>query len=192
MKILGRLAVFPTIPPRIERLYELAYNLWWSWTPGAQALYAQVNTSLWERTEQNAVATLAGADPQRLNALAEDGDFLARYDAVMAEFDAYMHPAATWFSQQFPKSANTITAYFSAEFGLHESLPIYSGGLGILSGDHCKEASDLGLPFVAVGFLYPQGYFRQRINRDGQQEAIYEKLRVFAGARSPGQRRAGT
>ena len=176
MKILGRLAVFPTIPPRIERLYELAYNLWWSWTPSAQALYAQVNAQLWERTEHNAVATLAGADPQRLNALAADTEFLARYDAVMAEFDAYMEPESTWFSAQYPDKARDIIAYFSAEFGLHESLPIYSGGLGILSGDHCKEASDLGLPFVGVGFLYPQGYFRQRITRDGQQEAFYEKL----------------
>ncbi|HEX8729832.1 MAG TPA: alpha-glucan family phosphorylase [Ktedonobacterales bacterium] len=176
MKILGRLAVFPTIPQRIERLYELAYNLWWSWTPSAQALYEQVNASLWERSEHNAVATLAGADPRRLHALAENGEFLARYDGVMAEFDAYMRPASTWFSEQFPQHAEAIMAYFSAEFGLHESLPIYSGGLGILSGDHCKEASDLGLPFVGVGFLYPQGYFRQRITRDGQQEAIYEKL----------------
>ena len=176
MKILGRLAVFPTIPQRIERLYELAYNLWWSWTPSAQTLYEQVNTSLWERSEHNAVATLAGADPKRLNALAESGEFLAHYDSVMAEFDAYMRPASTWFSEQFPERADAIMAYFSAEFGLHESLPIYSGGLGILSGDHCKEASDLGLPFVGVGFLYPQGYFRQRITRDGQQEAIYEKL----------------
>jgi starch phosphorylase len=176
VKILGRLAVFPTIPQRIERLYELAYNLWWSWTPSAQALYEQVNSSLWERSEHNAVATLAGADPRRLHALAEHGEFLARYDSVMFEFDAYMRPASTWFSQQFPQRADTIMAYFSAEFGLHESLPIYSGGLGILSGDHCKEASDLGLPFVGVGFLYPQGYFRQHITRDGQQEALYEKL----------------
>ncbi|HEX8982115.1 MAG TPA: alpha-glucan family phosphorylase [Ktedonobacterales bacterium] len=176
MKILGRLAVFPTIPPRIERLYELAYNLWWSWTPSAQALYAQVNASLWERTEHNAVATLAGADPKRLHALADDAEFLAHYDAVMAEFDAYMRPTTTWFSTEFPNRSDAIMAYFSAEFGLHESLPIYSGGLGILSGDHCKEASDLGLPFVAVGFLYPQGYFRQRISREGQQEANYEKL----------------
>ncbi|MDE3228994.1 MAG: alpha-glucan family phosphorylase [Chloroflexota bacterium] len=176
MKILGRLSVFPTIPPRIERLYELAYNLWWAWNPDAQALYAQVNAQMWERTEHNAVATLAGANPQRLNALAEDAEFLARYDAVMAEFDAYMRPASTWFSREFPKDASSVIAYFSAEFGLHESLPIYSGGLGILSGDHCKEASDLGLPFVGVGFLYPQGYFRQRISRDGQQDALYEKL----------------
>jgi starch phosphorylase len=96
VKILGRLAVFPTIPPRIERLYELAYNLWWSWTPSAQALYAQVNANLWERTEHNAVATLAGADPQRLNALAADGDFLARYDAVHApRFDMVQRAVPT-------------------------------------------------------------------------------------------------
>jgi glycogen phosphorylase len=177
VKILGRLAVFPTMPPRIERLYELAYNLWWVWNPSAQALYAQVSADLWERTEHNAVATLAGARAERLEALAGDTEFLARYDAVMAEFDAYMNPASTWFSEQHgDEGEDQVIAYFSAEFGLHESLPIYSGGLGVLSGDHCKEASDLGLPFVAVGFLYPQGYFRQRVSREGQQEAIYEKL----------------
>ncbi|HEU0026863.1 MAG TPA: alpha-glucan family phosphorylase [Ktedonobacterales bacterium] len=176
MKILGRLAVFPTLPPRIERLYELAYNLWWVWNPGAQALYAQVSAELWEGAGHNAVATLAGANPERLEALAADTEFLARYDAVLAEFDAYMHPASTWFSEHHASDSDHVIAYFSAEFGLHESLPIYSGGLGILSGDHCKEASDLGLPFVGVGFLYPQGYFRQRITREGQQEAIYEKL----------------
>ncbi len=176
MKILGRLAVFPAMPPRIERLYELAYNLWWVWNPGAQALYAQVSADLWERTEHNAVATLAGANPERLEALAIDTEFLARYDAVLAEFDAYMNPVSTWFSEHHAADRERVIAYFSAEFGLHESLPIYSGGLGVLSGDHCKEASDLGLPFVGVGFLYPQGYFRQRVSREGQQEAIYEKL----------------
>ena len=176
MKILGRLAVFPTIPPRIERLYELAYNLWWAWNPSAQTLFGQVSADLWERTEHNAVATLAGANPERLEALAADTEFLARYDAVMAEFDAYMRPASTWFSAHHAADSARVIAYFSAEFGLHESLPIYSGGLGVLSGDHCKEASDLGLPFVGVGFLYPQGYFRQRVSREGQQEALYEKL----------------
>jgi starch phosphorylase len=176
VKILGRLAVFPSIPPRIERLYELAYNLWWVWNQSAQALYAQVSPDLWERAEHNAVTTLAGANPERLEALAADTEFLARYDAVMAEFDAYMNPASTWFSEHHAADSAQIIAYFSAEFGLHESLPIYSGGLGVLAGDHCKEASDLGLPFVGVGFLYPQGYFRQRITREGHQEALYEKL----------------
>ncbi len=181
MKILGRMAVFPTIPRRIERLHELAYNLWWTWTPDAQALYATIDPDLWARTEHNAVRTLAEADPTRLTALAKDAAFKARYDAVLAAFDAYMRADDTWFRQAHPEAADKTIAYFSAEFGLHESLPIYSGGLGILSGDHCKAASDLGLPFVGVGFLYPQGYFRQRITREGQQEAIYEKL-SFAAA----------
>ncbi|GAC1448647.1 MAG: alpha-glucan family phosphorylase [Ktedonobacterales bacterium] len=176
MKILGRVAVFPGIPPRIARLHELAYNLWWTWNAEAQALYACIDPDLWTTTEHNAVRVLAEAALGRLKRLAEDPDFLARYDAVLAAFDAYMHPDSTWFSRAYPEAATKTIAYFSAEFGLHESLPIYSGGLGILSGDHCKEASDLGLPLVGVGFLYPQGYFRQRITREGQQEALYEKL----------------
>ncbi len=178
MKILGRLAVFPLIPDRIARLHELAYNLWWSWHAPATALYAEIDPALWAASEHNAVRVLAEVAPDRLAQLAADGEFVARYDAVIAAFDAYMHPAETWFSRAHPKiaSAHTSIAYFSAEFGLHESLPIYSGGLGILSGDHCKEASDLGLPLVGVGFLYPQGYFRQRITREGAQEAEYQKL----------------
>ena len=176
MKITGRMAVFPTIPQRIERLHELAFNLWWTWHAAAQELYATIDAELWERTEHNAVRTLMEASVERLLALANDPAFVARYDEVLAEFDAYMHPESTWFSRTYPEQAGKTVAYFSAEFGLHESLPIYSGGLGILSGDHCKEASDLGLPFVGVGFLYPQGYFRQRITREGRQEALYEKL----------------
>src|SRR5258706_8287050 len=176
VKILGRLAVFPTIPPRIGRLHELAYNLWWTWHTGAQELYASIDPGLWERSEHNAVRVLLDGDPIRLAALAQDEAFLARYDAVLRDFDAYMHAESTWFSRTYPQDAARTIAYFSAEFGLHESLPIYSGGLGILSGDHCKEASDLGLPFVGVGFLYPQGYFRQAITREGVQEAFYDKL----------------
>jgi starch phosphorylase len=176
VKILGRLAVFPAIPPRIARLHELAYNLWWAWTPAAQALFAEVSAEMWERAEHNAVATLANARAERLEGLAVDPGFLARYDSVMATFDAYMNPETTWFSAHHAAERDRVIAYFSAEFGLHESLPIYSGGLGVLSGDHCKEASDLDLPFIGVGFLYPQGYFRQRVTREGQQEALYEKL----------------
>ena len=95
----------------------------------------------------------------------------------MATFSAYMDPATvTWYPRTHGDKADRLIAYFSAEFGLHESLPIYSGGLGILSGDHCKTASDLGLPFVGVGFLYPQGYFTQEIDADCRQQALYEKL----------------
>src|SRR3954447_8207597 len=148
VKILGRLAVFPTIPDRIARLHELAYNLWWTWNPEATALYASIDPALWERVEHSAVRVLSEVDGDILARRAADPDFLARYDAVLAIFDAYMQPKDTWFSRAHPDAGSKTIAYFCAEFGLHESLPIYSGGLGILAGDHCKEASDLGLPFV--------------------------------------------
>ena len=181
MNILGRVAVFPTIPPRISRLYELAYNLWWSWHVEAQALYADLDPLLWERVNHNPVRELAEVTPERLEAVATDAEFLARYDAILKDFDRYMAPdCPTWYGSTYAvrqdRTHSPCIAYFSAEFGLHESLPIYSGGLGVLAGDHIKEASDLGLPFVGVGFLYPQGYFTQRIARDGSQEAFYEKV----------------
>jgi starch phosphorylase len=185
VKVFGRMAVFPAIPQRIARLHDLAYNLWWTWHPEAQALFETVDPELWQSSEHNAVRVLMEAAPERLAQLAGEGDFLAHYDAVMAAFDAYMQPADTWFGRAFPEAAGKTIAYFSAEFGLHESLPIYSGGLGVLAGDHCKEASDLGLPLVGVGFLYPQGYFRQRITREGKQEALYEKLHFAEVAARP-------
>jgi starch phosphorylase len=181
VKILGRLAVFPAIPERIARLHELAYNLWWTWNPEATALYASIDPALWDRVEHSAVRLLSEVKGEALERRAAASGFLKRYDAVLAAFDAYMQPEDTWFSRTHRDAANKTIAYFCAEFGLHESLPIYSGGLGILAGDHCKEASDLGLPFVGVGFLYPQGYFRQHIGREGQQEADYDKL-TFAQA----------
>ncbi len=178
MKVYGRITVFPIMPARINRLYELAYNLWWSWHPEARALYVRLDSDLWEQVGHNPVRLLSEVDPARLERAAEDAEYLRHYDSVISNFDHYMHPRPdeTWFSQTYPELAGKTIAYFSAEFGLHESLPIYSGGLGILSGDHCKEASDLGLPFVGVGFLYPQGYFQQLITREGRQEATYEKL----------------
>ncbi len=178
MKVYGRITVFPIMPARISRLYELAYNLWWSWHPEARALYSSLDPELWERVGHNPVQFLSEVEPYRLERAAESTEYLQQYDSVIKDFDHYTHPRPdeTWFSSTYPELVDKTIAYFSAEFGLHESLPIYSGGLGILSGDHCKEASDLGLPFVGVGFLYPQGYFHQRITRDGVQEAIYDKL----------------
>ena len=178
MKVYGRMTVFPIMPSRISRLYELAYNLWWSWHPEARALYKTLDPDLWEEVGHNPVRLLSEVRPARLEEVASSADYLQSYDSVFSDFDAYIHPRAneTWFSRTYPELIHRTIAYFSAEFGLHESLPIYSGGLGILSGDHCKEASDLGLPFVGVGFLYPQGYFQQRITRDGTQEASYDKL----------------
>ena len=178
MKVFGRMTIFPIMPSRISRLYELAYNLWWSWHPEARALYRDLDIDLWEEVGHNPVRLLSEVQPTLLEQAAYDPGYLERYDSVINDFDHYMHPRAedTWFSHTYPELANQTIVYFSAEFGLHEALPIYSGGLGILSGDHCKEASDLGLPFVGVGFLYPQGYFRQAITREGLQEAFYDKL----------------
>ncbi|HLI06813.1 MAG TPA: alpha-glucan family phosphorylase [Ktedonobacteraceae bacterium] len=187
MKVYGRMTVFPIMPARISRLYELAYNLWWSWHPEARELYESINPQLWEHVGHNPVRFLSEVEPALLEEAAEESDYLQRYDSVLSAFDRYMHPRPdeTWFSRNYPEMADKTIAYFSAEFGLSEALPIYSGGLGILSGDHCKEASDLGLPFVGVGFLYPQGYFMQRITREGVQEAVYEKLHFSEAPATP-------
>jgi glycogen phosphorylase len=178
VKVYGRITVFPIMPARINRLYELAYNVWWSWHPEARFLYSSLDPELWEQVGHNPVQFLSKIQPKKLEAAAEQPAYLSAYNNVIRDYDDYIHPRPedTWFSTTYPELQEKTIAYFSAEFGLHESLPIYSGGLGILSGDHCKEASDLGLPFVGVGFLYPQGYFHQRVNLDGIQEASYDKL----------------
>ena len=159
-----------SLPRRISRLGQLAYNTWWIWNPEAQLLFAQIDRSLWDRLYHNPVAFLRKVDRPRLNAVTSDQRYLDYYDRVMRSFDAYTKPAETWFSRTYPNLKDKQIAYFSFEFGLHESLPVYAGGLGILSGDHIKEASDLGLPLTGVGFIYNQGYFTQRITEDGWQE----------------------
>jgi len=164
------------LPKRIGRLSELAYNLWWTWHLDAQRIFERIDNVWWEASYHNPVRFLNHVARRAINAALRDHRFTALYDRVMAEFDAYLSSSETWFSKSFPDLVGKTIAYFSMEFGLHESLPIYAGGLGVLSGDHCKTASDLGLPFVGVGFLYPQGYFRQRITEDGWQEAYYENL----------------
>lgn len=177
MKLLGKISVFPKLPGAIEGLQDLAYNLWWVWSPDAQALFSTIDPDLWRGVNQNPVKFLRNVKQHQLNRAAEDERYLAHYAKVMAEFRAYTSPDAdTWFKRAHGEKTDLSIAYFSAEFGLHEALPIYSGGLGVLSGDHCKEASDLGLPFIGVGFLYPQGYFTQRITASGEQEAFYEKI----------------
>ncbi len=160
-----------SLPRRINRLGELAYNLWWTWHPAAQRLYRHIDAHLWEATYHNPVRFLKQVPRARLNAVAADKHFLSRYDAVFTAFDRYLQAHDTWFRREYPGLQGLI-AYFSTEFGLHETLPIYAGGLGVLSGDHLKEASDLGLPLVAVGFFYTHGYFTQRLSDDGWQEAL--------------------
>lgn len=164
------------LPPRISRLGELAYNLWWGWHPTGRRVFQNIDPEAWEHAYHNSVRFLREVSPQRLLEASENPEYLSLFDSVLAAFDAYRDATVNWFGTTYPYLGGQSVVYFSAEFGLHESLPIYSGGLGILSGDHTKEASDLGVPFVGIGFLYPQGYFTQRLEPDGWQQAEYEKL----------------
>ena len=162
------------VPSRIARLEELAYNLWWSWHGEARELFESLDRTLWSATEHNPVRTLHELPPDRLQRAAEDPSFLRRYDAVMRLYDAEITAPDGWCTAAHPELGRGLVAYFSAEFGLHSSLPIYSGGLGVLAGDHCKEASDLAVPLVGVGLMYPRGYFHQRISAGGWQEPSIE------------------
>ncbi len=163
------------IPKRIGRLGELAHNLWWTWQPDARELFRRLDYVRW-RLDHNPVKQLREVAPDRLQLLATDKEFLDLYDRVMAAFDAGVHSRDTWFESRYPGLLDGPVAYFSMEFAIHNSLPIYAGGLGILAGDTCKEASGLGLPMVGVGFMYPQGYFRQHITAQGTQEERYRQL----------------
>lgn len=158
----------------LNKLNHLAYNLWWSWNPQAQGIFEAIDRTLWKEVERNPVTFIRRLSREALTEAVSREDVLTLYRTINSEYQAYCNPKETWFSKTYPNHKKMLIAYFSAEFGLHESLPIYSGGLGVLAGDHCKAASDLGLPFVAVGLLYRQGYFKQRINRRGEQEAVYE------------------
>jgi starch phosphorylase len=170
------------LPSRIARLEELAYNFWWSWHREARDLFKTLDHSLWRSTDHNPVEMLREVSPERLEELVADPLFLRQYDAVLMALDADLNNGHLWFPSRYPELAAKPIAYFSAEFGLHQSLPIYSGGLGVLAGDHCKEASDIGLPLVAVGFLYEMGYFRQALTSDGWQEAVYPVFEVEEAA----------
>ncbi|HEX2978935.1 MAG TPA: alpha-glucan family phosphorylase, partial [Anaerolineaceae bacterium] len=170
-KIVSEIPNHFNLPRRINRLSELTYNLWWIWNPDAQSLFSLIDKALWERTYHNPVVFLRQVERVRLNAVTFDRYYLDFYDRVMRHFDQYIQAENTWFHRTYPELVNDQIAYLSFEFGLHESLPVYAGGLGILSGDHLKESSDLGMPMVAVGFLYTEGYFSQRITEDGWQEA---------------------
>lgn len=160
-----------SLPRRISRLGDLPYNLWWMWNPESTRLFTLIDKALWERVYHNPILFLRIVERARLNAVTHDRYFLELYDHTLHNFDTYIKSTNTWYKQKYPRLSPSLIGYFSFEFGLHESLPIYAGGLGILAGDHLKEASDLGLPLVGVGFLYSQGYFTQKITEDGWQEA---------------------
>ncbi|NJO76637.1 MAG: alpha-glucan family phosphorylase [Leptolyngbyaceae cyanobacterium RM1_406_9] len=162
------------LPLPLKRLADLAYNYWWSWTSDRISLFQNIDPEEWHRCGHNPVALLETVSYDRLTQVAEDPSYLKRLQTLATQLDQYMSERNTWASRIAPQiSQEHPVAYFCAEFGLHESLPIYSGGLGILAGDHLKSAADLGVPLVGVGLLYRQGYFRQRLSRSGWQEDYY-------------------
>ena len=167
---------FPPLPERINRLGELACNLWWSWHPEARAIFHLLEGNGAEFSIYNPVKMLHELDGSVLDAAAKDTRFLRHYDAVMARFDAEMNVYGSWFYSRIADPGELQIAYFSAEYGLHHSLPFYAGGLGFLAGDFLKECSDLGVPLVGVGFMYPEGYLHQKLSADGWQLGEREVL----------------
>ena len=157
----------------IVELRSLAYNLWWSWNPAAQQVFHELSPFFWEHSNHNAVEVINWISGQELRGRLQNQEFFDRVNAACRAFHRYMTRKDTWTRKSVPSLRNGLVAYFSAEFGLHESLRIYSGGLGILSGDHAKSASDLGLPFAGVTLFYRQGYFQQQISGDGWQQERY-------------------
>jgi starch phosphorylase len=164
------------LPDRVNRLEELAHDLWWSWNADARNVFRRLDYPLWRLTAHNPVRMLKLIPPQALERVAAEPEWLENYDRALARLDAARAARNTWCERECGDLAGRTIAYFSAEFALHQSLPIYAGGLGVLAGDHCKEASDLGVPLVGVGFMYPQGYFHQELSADGWQQEMYEKL----------------
>lgn len=182
MRPIRTFSVTPSLPAPIERLQELAYNLYWSWHADVRALFLRLDRRLWKASGHNPVRMLMMADRRRLDEVAQDEAFLAHYREVLASFDAYVQrKQGPWYAGAAAgRSEDPLVAYFSAEFGLTECIPMYSGGLGNLAGDHLKSASDLGLPIVGVGLLYHQGYFRQSLNADMWQQESFPDYDIYS------------
>lgn len=170
--------VFPDLPPELEPLLDLARNLWWVWNPDAVELFRRLDRKLWEDVYHNPVKMLGSIAQAKLQHAAKDDGFRAHLNRVSAAFKEHLSQPG-WFNENHPDKSKMLVAYFSAEFGLHESLPIYSGGLGILAGDHLKSASELGLPLISVGLLYRNGYFQQYLSGDGWQQEAYPELDFY-------------
>ena len=167
---------FPQIPEQIGGIGELAYNLWWSWHPSARMLYKKLSRPEWKESVHNPVKMLRELPGEVFLAAGNDPKYVSHYSAIMSRFRSDMEENRGWFSTQNSGSPKLPIAYFSAEYGLHRSLPFYAGGLGFLAGDYLKECSDLGIPLVAVGFMYPEGYILQRIQEDGWQQNVDDVL----------------
>lgn len=171
-KVIGTYQVLPVIPEKLSGLKELAYNLYWSWNHDVFDLFRRMDEDLWELTHHNPVQMLGMISQERLYELAEDSGFYSHYSRAYTKLTEYLMEE-TWFQKKFGKNNNHIYAYFSMEYGLTDCLKFYSGGLGVLSGDTLKSASDLGLPLVGIGIAYKEGYFQQYLNAEGWQQETY-------------------
>lgn len=167
--------IVPSLPTKLEHLRDLAYNLWWCWNLEAVDLFRRLDRELWEESGHNPVLMLGAIKQERLEEAAEDDGFLAHLERIAQRFDRYVKSQNTWYEKHHGAPGEPCIAYFSAEFGLTECMPIYAGGMAVLAGDHLKSASDLGLPLMGVGLLYQEGYFRQYLNSDGWQRELYPK-----------------
>ena len=178
MYVFNKIIVKPQLPKSINRLDEMANNLWWSWNTEYLRLLKKMDRDLWENVQKNPVKFLKRVTQEKLEKAANDNSFVKEYEKILKNYEDYMNSKDTWFNKKYPENKNDLIAYFSAEYGLDETIPIYSGGLGILSGDHLKSASDLGIPLVGVGLLYKQGYFNQKIESYGIQKSEYNSLEL--------------
>ena len=179
MYIFNRITVVPQLPKELKKLTEIANNLWWSWNTEFLKIFKMIDPDLWERIDKNPTKFLKLVAQEKIEKAAKNEEILKLYDQVVGYYENYIYSKDTWFAKKYPNNKQDLIAYFSAEYGLDEILPIYSGGLGILSGDHLKSASDLGIPLVAVGLLYKNGYFNQKINGYGQQESEYNNIDLY-------------
>ncbi|HQH54914.1 MAG TPA: alpha-glucan family phosphorylase, partial [Candidatus Hydrogenedentes bacterium] len=172
MPRIKKFTVIAKLPPELEPLRELAYNLWWSWDPEAIDVFFRIDRDLWVTVKQNPVRLLGEIRQERLEELAQDDGYLAHLERVYTRFKKYIK-GNHWHDKNPEAPSEFQVAYLSAEFGLHESMALYSGGLGVLAGDHLKAASDMGLPLVGVGLMYREGYLQQYLNADGWQQERY-------------------
>ncbi|HCC07092.1 MAG TPA: alpha-glucan phosphorylase [Clostridiales bacterium] len=168
-----KIIVVPKIPDKLKMLKVIGYNIWWTSNSKAKDMFSQIDEELWEGTNYNPVKLLNNVSEDKLTAICENENFINLYNDVVNEFESYIKKKDTWQENNYKNYKKDAIAYFCAEYGLHESIPIYSGGLGVLAGDHLKSASDLGIPIVGVGLLYQNGYFIQNISKDGEQRNIY-------------------
>lgn len=173
INFIGNFSVIPSLPDKLEPLREIAYNLHWSWNTDAQELFWRLDRELWESTNHNPIMMLGKISQEKLYEMADDDGFVSHMNRVFLQLNIYLEDT-TWYEKKYGKTSSPFIAYFSAEFGLTECLQIYSGGLGVLAGDHLKSASDLGIPLVGIGLCYKEGYFQQYLTVDGWQQEQYQ------------------